>query len=107
MNPGEFRHRAALRSRAAIRDSFGGESIVFNDVAEVWCKIEPLSGRELFAAQQARAEVTTRVTMRYRAGVLPEWRIAWGGLEFNIVEVIDLEARREYLQLMCSGPVPT
>jgi SPP1 family predicted phage head-tail adaptor len=107
MNPGEMRHRARLRSRARGRDAFGGESIVWNDEGEVWCKIEPLSGRELFAAQAARAEVSTRVTMRYRPGVLPDWRIAWGGLEFNIIEVIDLEARREWLQLMCEGPIVT
>ncbi|TGE33172.1 phage head closure protein [Desulfosporosinus sp. Sb-LF] len=33
----------------------------------IWASIEPLSGREYYAAQQVNAEITHRIKIRYRA----------------------------------------
>lgn len=42
---------------------------------EVWASIEPLSGREFFAAQQVQADVTHRVRIWYLAGVKSDMRV--------------------------------
>jgi len=76
-------------------------------VTTVWAAIEPLRGREYFAAMAEHAEVTTRIRIRYREDIDrtmivrykepgdPEFR------EFEILHVIHSEYRRRELQLMC------
>lgn len=67
--------------------------------------IEPLRGRELFAAQEHFAEVTTRIRIRYRDDVTAEMRVVHGGVDYAIGAVIDPELRHRELELMCASGV--
>jgi len=72
-------------------------------VTIVWAAIEPLSGRELFAAQQANAEVTTKVTIRYRDDVDRTMKVRHNksGAEFEILYDINPKFANVKLELMC------
>jgi SPP1 family predicted phage head-tail adaptor len=75
-------------------DSFGGQ--------EISASIEPLSGRELVAAQQVHSRVTTRIIVRYRPGILPEMRIVHRGVLYNIEAVVpDAESGYRHATLLC------
>ncbi|MFZ5816298.1 MAG: phage head closure protein [Bacillota bacterium] len=97
---GKLRHRVTLQDNQAPRDSYGAEADNWVDVATVWASVEPLRGREFFAAQQVNSEVSARVRIRYRAGVNSAMRVRFGDRIFDIISVIDPEERHQELQLM-------
>ncbi len=101
MAAGRFRHRITLQELVTGQDEAGQPVDMWQDVATVWAAVEPLRGREYFAAQQVQAEVTTRIRIRYRRGIRPEMRVLYDGRLFNILSVIDPEERHVELQLMC------
>jgi SPP1 family predicted phage head-tail adaptor len=96
-----FRHRITLQELVTGQDEAGQPVQEWQDVATVWGAVEPLRGREYFAAQQVQSEVTTRIRIRYRSGVRPDMRVLYDGRLYNINAVIDPEERHMELQLMC------
>ena len=86
---GKLRHRVTLQSKGTpTRDAMGGEVITWTDVATVWAEVAALSGRALIAAQQAQSEITTRITIRYRADIRPDWRVLHGSTIYTIHALI-------------------
>ena len=80
----------------------GAPNTTVGTIATVWGAIEPLNGRELFAAQAINSEITARIRIRYRAGVTTAMQIEHEGKTYNILSVIDPELRHMELQLMTS-----
>ena len=86
-------------------------------MATVWAEVEPLRGREFFAAQGAQYACDVKVRMRYRPDVSPgkpmvryaeqwcELRIMWRGQPHDVTSVIDVKGRREALELLCVAGV--
>jgi SPP1 family predicted phage head-tail adaptor len=70
--------------------------------AAIPCSISPLSGRELFAAQQFNSQVTHSVRLRYLAGVTDQMRVKYGTRYFTIHYLRNLEERNIELELLCS-----
>ena len=101
MRIGKLRHRVILQEYISSKDSFGAEVETWSDIATVWASIEPLSGREYFAAQQINAEVSAKITIRYRASVKPTMRVLFEGRIFEILSVINTEEKKRELILMC------
>ena len=97
----KLRHRITFQERATGQDEFGQPIDTWQDICTVWAAVEPLSGREFWAAQQVQAEVTTRIRIRYRQGIRPEMRVLYDGRTYDIQTVIDPEERHVELQLMC------
>ena len=103
MRAGKLRHRVTLSSKTATTDEYGGPVEVWTDVAtNIPASVEPLSGRELVNAQTVNAEITTRITMRYRAGVIAANRITFDGKFYNLFSVVDPELRHRELIIMAS-----
>lgn len=70
-------------------------------VSTIWGSIEPLRGREFFAAKAENAEVTTRIRIRYREGINRTMIVRCGDIEFEILYIIHPELGKKELQLMC------
>lgn len=91
-----------LRHRVTIQTA-----TITNDV-EAWADtytsvpaaVEPLHGKEYWEAQKISAEVTVRITIRYRSGILPTMRVKWGDRIFRINAVLNINERNRELQLM-------
>lgn len=106
INAGDLRERITLQSPPTGRDSLGQRSGAWVDEATVWAAAWPLSSRELLAAGQIQSEVTVRFRIRYRAGVLPSWRVLWRGVPHAIVgDPIDVQGRKVALDLMCTAGI--
>lgn len=90
-----------IEARSAGQDSVGGQSLSWSRVIETWASIEPLSGRQLFAAQAVQNETTHRVVLRYIAGIAPPMRVNFGGRLFDILAVRNVEERNRSLELDC------
>jgi len=105
MRAGKLRHQVNIQSKStsSTPDLFGGPQEIWTDVAlNVWASVEPLQGRELVAAQAVNAETTTRITMRYRSGVIAANRITHDGKFYNLQSVVDPELKHEKLIIMAS-----
>ena len=100
---GDLRRRITIQQRSSeTADSFGQASTSWTDVVSTWADIQPMSGRELQAAQAQQSEVTHQVEIRYRAGVLPRMRVSYQTRVFDIQSVIDVGMQHRRLTLMCS-----
>ena len=103
MRAGELRHRVTIqRQLVPGKDDLNADIIEWADIATVWAAVEPLTGREYFAAQQVNAEITVRVRIRYLAGVNSSMRVKFGARYFYIeAPPININERNRELVLMC------
>lgn len=80
---------------------YGDPAETLVPVATVWAAVEPLRGREYFAAGRESADVTTRIRIRYRKDVDRTMIVTCDGVDFEIGHIIDPEFRHQEMQLMC------
>ena len=98
---GELRARLVLEEPVRTPDGGGGASESWIAVATVWGQIEARPGGEAIQADRVTATVVHNVTIRYRAGVLPEMRFRSGTRIFQILSVVDVKDRDRWLICRC------
>lgn len=101
MRAGELRERITIQQATATRDAIGGEVEAWTTYAEMYAAIEPLSGRELFAAKQVAGEVSHRVRIRYHAGIVPKMRALHGARVLDIEAALNVDTRDRETHLYC------
>lgn len=110
MKPGKLDQRITLQRRVEERNEIGEAVITYIDAANVWAAVEPLSGRELYTAQQTQSEITTRIRIHWRRGVSERIRVkhitSYESPQqidvYDVVSVIDLKSKHFELQLLCA-----
>lgn len=102
LRSGQLRHRVTLQE--AIRQRDGGQLVpTWSAVAAgVPAAIQPLAGRELFAAKQLHATLTHKITLRYRAGVSAGMRIQHGSRVFQIESAVNVEEANVLLEILAT-----
>jgi SPP1 family predicted phage head-tail adaptor len=106
---GRLRHRITLQRRVETQETTGEVTWDWSDVAEVWASVEPIAGREYFAAAQVSSEVSTRIRMRYRPDLNEKLRVVFvsepgsPGLVhyYDVLSVINWQERDREVHLMC------
>lgn len=105
IDAGKRRHRVTFQRFTGVQDGFGDplyrEDANWEDVATVWASLNPVSGREFYAAQQSQSEVSHKLDCRYRAGLDTAMRVCLGSRRFQIVSILDWEERHESLLILC------
>ncbi len=89
MLAGKLRCWVTIQQIGTAQDASGQVVDSWSTVATRWASIEPLSGREYFAARQFQAQVNIRVRLRYLAGIVAKMRILYETRVFDIEAVID------------------
>ena len=86
MRAGRLRHRVAFQTPGLVQDPGTGEMLPGWETAwdKVPASVEPLSARDLIAAQAGQSEASARIVIRFRAGVLPTMRILHRGDIYDI-----------------------
>ncbi len=105
MRAGLLRNRVTIQTRSETTDDFGEIDFAWSTLATVWATIEPLSGKELMNAEQAKSVVTHKVTMRHLATVTAKDRILYDSRTFQIESVRNFRERDISLELMCKEEV--
>jgi SPP1 family predicted phage head-tail adaptor len=86
MRAGKLRQRITFQALGLTQDPVTGEQV--EGWTTVWEKVpasvEPLSARDLIAAQAGQSEASGRMVIRYRPRVLPTMRILHRGDVYNI-----------------------
>lgn len=111
----KLRHRINIESYGYVVDSNGdvvqdsqtGEtSKEWTTVDRVAAAVEPLSGKEFIAAQATQSKVSTRITIRYLAGVNAGMRAVEGDKIYNIEAVLpDKNSGIRHLTLLVSDGI--
>ena len=102
MQAGQLKHLIDIQVALNSRDSYGAstqEWVTF--LSGIRASVEPLAGKEFFAAQKIDAEITHSLNIRYRTGIKPSMRVKFGTRYFDIKSVIDVKEQRKELHLMC------
>lgn len=104
-----LRQRITIEQPGLTQDPVTGEMVsgwsVFAD--KVPASVEPLSARDFIAAQANQSEITARIVIRYRPGVLPTMRVIHRSKIYNIEgpPLPDADSGLEYLTLVVSAGV--
>ena len=106
---GRLRHRVTFQRFVTLLDSNGEEiqdpvsgviSKEWQDVATIWCAIEPLSGREFIASQAVQSKVTGKFIARKRTDIDAACRAIHNGTLYQVETVLpDPESGLEYMTL--------
>ncbi|WP_292935514.1 phage head closure protein [Noviherbaspirillum sp.] len=104
MRAGKLRHKVTVERVTITQDpDYGSVIETWTPVGTFPASVEPINGREYFTAHLALSEVTTRIRMRYQAGLSVLDRITHGGTVYNVQSVINPDMRNEELVLMCKS----
>lgn len=103
MRAGSLTQRVTIERVTLTQDAAGQPVESWAPLATVWAAVEPLNGREYFAASSAQSEVTTRIRIRYRPGLTSADRVNHDGALHNIRSVINPNSKGRELVLMCEA----
>ena len=99
---GNLEHKCSILKPTRTASRMGTPDVTFViEVAEIWASIEPMSGRELFQAQQANADVSHKITTHFCSGLNSKMRIEYGTRKFNIEWIENPGNRNERLVFYC------
>lgn len=108
MRVGRLRNRGTIEyllTGSPQYSASGEPNTVWTTLRECWMSIEPLRGRELFAAQEHHSETTVRIRIRYRDDVTAQMRVLHEGKYYSVLAALDHELRHRELELMCTQGV--
>lgn len=102
LSAGRLRHRITIQEPQHAQDPVTGEMIAtWSDVwTNVPASIEPLSVREFMQSQAEQAQVSARITIRYRSGLNAAMRILHKSRVYNPAGFLeDKESGIEYITI--------
>ena len=104
LNAGRMNRRITIEQRTPGADAWGQPLTTWTTVATVWADVRASSGSA--AAERVAADRETSVTgysmrIRWRTGISAGMRVSMDSTRFDIIDVIEDHAGREYLDLVC------
>jgi SPP1 family predicted phage head-tail adaptor len=111
LKAGDLRDRVTIQEPVTSINSSGEQVTNWEEVTfsargdgKFWASVNPMSARELLAAEAVKSEVKSRVVMRYNANVTAKMRLLIDGVPHNIAGIIrDPETGMEWMTLPVSA----
>lgn len=103
MNPGALNQRVLIERFSSGQDEIGQPIEAWTTLATTWAAVEPQAGREFIAAGAEQSELTTKIRIRWRAGITTGDRLTHDGRVYNVTSVVDYRSAGRELVLMCRG----
>ena len=105
-----MRHRITVQEATASVDSYGNRTYTWADLVDAWADIQAVSWSEGLTAEQRKAAVTHRMTVRMATPVVqtgtddaeqvrPRHRVTFGNHTYEILAVVDPDGRGRYQML--------
>jgi SPP1 family predicted phage head-tail adaptor len=102
---GNMRRQMKLQEQIRTLDEGGGFVFIWEDVATrpaVFAAIKQLSGGESFQHHQTGFSATHKITIRYRSDITPDMRLTEGDSTYDILSIMDIDGRKNYLEITAS-----
>lgn len=103
MRTGSLDQRVNIERLTITQDEIGAIVEAWEALATVWAAVEPLNGREYFAANTTLSETTTRIRTRYRPDLIVTDRVNHEGTIYNINSIINPRSENREIVLMCKA----
>lgn len=100
-DPGLMTARLELEAPQQLPDGQGGAMILWQPLAAVWARIEPVSFQVAEQAQASLGTISHRIWIRHRAGVEAGLRLRRQARIFAIRLVRDPDETGRYLVCQC------
>ena len=85
----KLRQRITLQKPSDVTlNSISEMTPLYETVAEIWAKVDPLSSREFLESQKFQNEIIYRIIIRKRDDVAPNWQILYKGKRLQIMEAL-------------------
>jgi SPP1 family predicted phage head-tail adaptor len=75
MRAARLDRRASFQAPTETKGTDGGLTTTYATQFTVWGGLEAAGGRELFESGKITAEYSHKLTIRFRRGILPSWRV--------------------------------
>ena len=90
------------KDNGTTEDDYNQPVTVWADFNTTWASIEPLGGNERWRAQQVKATLSHKITIRFVSGVTSGMQVLFGSRSFGIESVINAREKNRKQILMCS-----
>ena len=97
IDAGQLTARLDLEVPLEEPDGQGGVIVSHDVESSLWARIEPVAATTEELGHAERQQVTHRIWVRFRAGIVPGMRFRKGGRRFEIVTAHDPDETRRYL----------
>jgi SPP1 family predicted phage head-tail adaptor len=101
MEAGGMRERITIWAPNSAQDAYGAPVKTLTKVLDSRAAFEPMLGREMFAAKAVESHIEVKFRMRYRAGVLNNYKVEHEGLLYDILSAVNVNGRNRELILYC------
>lgn len=101
MEPGLLNRKVSIRQRGSTQDPLGQPVETWNEVLATWANIRQRTGAEALRADKDTSIVETSIRIRRRPAVTAAMRVYHGSTVYEIKAVLDDEANRERMDLVC------
>lgn len=108
MQAGTLRHRITIQRKVAgspQQNAVGEPDVTWTDYIITSASVDPITGNEPFIAQEHLSRVTSKIRMRYRAGVTSDMRVSFNSNVYDIKAVLNWGERNVELLLLCEQGV--
>lgn len=103
MNAGAMDARITLQRKSATRDNYGGEDIVWVNVATVWAATSPWRLREKVVARRNQGDAVVSFLVRAPLDVSLDKRVMWDDVAYSIVEIDATRKRQGEIMFIALG----
>lgn len=93
-NAQELNHRIEIQDYTTTTGPYNEEIQTWEHFADAFARVEPVVGREYFAAQSVQTEAPVKFTLRYLPGINTTMRIVYAGDNYDIQSAIDIKGKR-------------
>ena len=108
MSIGERRHRVLFQTATVSQDAYGEPDQTWSDLATRWAMVQPMKGRERFAANQVQADVDHRIVCRHDStmnALAPGDRASWNGHTYDIKSIIWRDHTQKEMEILAQEHV--
>jgi len=105
MLAGQLRHRITIERATLTQNAFGEQVQTWATLATVWARVEPITGKERYAAMQTQSDIDNRILVRYQSALTalaPNDRITWDSKTYDIRSVVNTEQRNIQLEIFAT-----
>ena len=93
----DMRDKVTFKSRTSTQNAYG-EEVTWTTFKTVWAAVEPLLGKEYFAAEMVNSQVELKFRCWYFNGLTNQMRVTYGGIDYDILSAINVSSlNREWL----------
>lgn len=100
----DLRHQIELLVKSQASDGGGGKTITYVSMsppAILPAKVEPRSASEFGYADQRISTESLDLIIRYRSGIDQTMRVKYGSRQFEILGILDVYERHQWMRLTC------